>query len=241
MVMAQPHFLLFCDTHLQSPPRDSGAENHGVSNRSPGGRWHFVLEQLDGKQSSDGTRFEAADGEPATNQERLALWSVVRGLEALEQPSKVTLVTTSRYVSRGLKYGLSTWRDAEYKWERFGVQMPIRNADLWQRISVALNYHGVTCRLIQSSPHFFNNSPQGEHPAEETFAMAANTLAEDSPTLHGNNGANALNPPVAARDRTENAPKNWCFAWQDLWWKLATSWIKWWRGKLADRPALIGT
>lgn len=138
MVVNQPHFLLFTDASL-SKSRASAVTDQGF------GRWHFVLERLDGPE-----RLEAADSESDVHRDRLALLAVVRGLEALEQPSQVTLVTTSRYVSRGLRYGLNEWREAEYTWEHFGIQKPIRNADLWQRIDGAMSFHQVTCRLLQS-------------------------------------------------------------------------------------------
>lgn len=138
MVVNQPHFLLFTDASL-SKSRACAVADQGF------GRWHFVLEQLDGPE-----RLEAADSEADVHRDRLALLAVVRGLEALEQPSQVTLVTTSRYVSRGLRYGLNEWREAEYTWEHFGIQKPIRNADLWQRIDCAMSFHQVTCRLLQS-------------------------------------------------------------------------------------------
>jgi len=138
MVVNQPHFLLFTDAHL-SQSRACAVSAQGF------GRWHFVLERLDGPE-----RLEAADSETDVHRDRLALLAVVRGLEALEQPSQVTLVTTSRYVSRGLRYGLNEWREAEYTWEHFGMHKPIRNADLWQRIDRAMSFHQVTCRLLQS-------------------------------------------------------------------------------------------
>ncbi len=138
MATSQPHYLLFCDTHL-SKTRACAVTDHGF------GRWHFVLERLDGPE-----RLEAADSESEVHRDRLALLAVVRGLEALEQPSQVTLVTTSRYVSRGLRYGLNEWREADYTWEHFGIQRPIRNADLWQRVDAAMQFHIVTCRLLQS-------------------------------------------------------------------------------------------
>lgn len=142
-MVAQPHFLLFCDTHHSDSQLGANGTSGGYV--GSGGRWHFVLEQLDGPE-----RLEAADSETAINRERLALLSVVRGLEALEQPSQVTLVTTSRYVSRGLRYGLNTWRESSYTWERFGEQRPVRNSDLWRRVDTALQFHGVKCRLIQA-------------------------------------------------------------------------------------------
>lgn len=193
MVTAHPHYLLFCDTHvdaersyyarsaatantLEDDPSTDKLDSAG-KDRTPrvGGKWHFILEQLDDSQ----TRLEVADREASANPERLALLGVVRGLEALEQPSKVTLVTTSRYVSRGLRYGLSSWRDSDYTWERFGVRMPIRNADLWQRVDAALQFHGVTCRLIQS--------PAASTPDHDTRGLADSVEWDNPRAKHSSN------------------------------------------------------
>lgn len=110
--------------------------------RNGGGQWRFVLETIDGQVC-----FEAADEESGAEADRLALLSVVRGLEALEQPSRVTVVTTSRYVSRGFLFGLQEWRDNGWRWERFGEMAPIKNRDLWQRVDRAMQYHQVQCRV----------------------------------------------------------------------------------------------
>jgi len=98
-----------------------------------------VLESADGAN-----RLEAADQERASS-ERLELLALVRGLEALDQPSKVTLVTSSRYVSRGIRFGLTQWRDNGWHWERFGQMSPIKDHDLWQRVDQALQFHEVEC------------------------------------------------------------------------------------------------
>ena len=76
-------------------------------------------------------------------------WScsaIVRGLEALDQPSRVTLFTASRYVARGLRFGLESWRESDWQWERFGQMQPVKNADLWQRIDQAMRFHQVDVR-----------------------------------------------------------------------------------------------
>ena len=137
MSIPRPHFLLFCDGSLPS------SQTLSTTISQHRGRWRFVLESLDSSR-----RLEAADAETADTPDRIALFAVVRGLEALEQPSHVTLVTSSRYVSRGLQYGLNEWRENEYCWEHFGTLQPIRNQDLWQRIDHALQFHDVTCRLM---------------------------------------------------------------------------------------------
>ncbi len=134
MTSPKPHYLLFCDGNIPAHGESAGAQR---------GRWRFVLEDL-----ATGERIEATDQEVACAPDRSALVAVLRGLEALEQPSRVTLVTTSRYVTRGLQYGLSEWRDNDYSWEHFGTVQPIRNADIWKRIDRALAFHQVQCRWM---------------------------------------------------------------------------------------------
>jgi ribonuclease HI len=106
------------------------------------GNWRFVLQTADGRR-----QFEAKDAEPEASGERLELLAIVRGLEALEQPSRVTLLTGSASVSKGLKYGLEEWRANDWQWERHGEMVPIKNSDLWRRIDHALHFHDVDCRV----------------------------------------------------------------------------------------------
>src|SRR5262245_45154010 len=93
------------------------------------GSWRFVLSRGGGRES-----FAAAAVEPIVCRERLELLAVVRGLEAIDEPARVTLVTNSRYVSNGLKRGLAEWRAAGWRWERFGHLVPVCNCDHWRRV-----------------------------------------------------------------------------------------------------------
>jgi ribonuclease HI len=120
--------------------------------------WRFALENVD-----TGESFSATDVEICECLERLELLAVVRGLEALDQPAKVTLVTKSRYVSRGLKRGLADWRNNAWHWERFGRMVPVRDHDLWRRVDRALSFHQVTVRLWQFAE--VTMAEDGETPA----------------------------------------------------------------------------
>lgn len=126
MVSSQPHYLLFSRSEVAADAT---------------GRWQFVLESIDGE-----VILEASDSEPSLRGERLELLAVVRGLEALDQPSRVTLVTTSRRISRGFRFGLDEWRQHDWHWERDGRWVPIKNGDLWRRVDRALKFHQVQCR-----------------------------------------------------------------------------------------------
>jgi len=128
-----PHYLLLSETGKASEP----------------GYWRFVL------RSADGTaRLAAEDIEPAVRGERLELLAVVRGLEALDQPSRVTLITPSVYVRKGIEYGVPEWRANGWRWEFFGEMVPIKDSDLWQRLERAMQYHQLKCRTVRfDRPH----------------------------------------------------------------------------------------
>ena len=85
--------------------------------------------------------------EPGVLGERLHLLAVVRGLQALEQPSKVTLITPSRYIGRGIRSSITGWRENDWQWERFGQMAEVKHADLWRKIDRAMKFHDIDCRV----------------------------------------------------------------------------------------------
>src|ERR1700749_3663464 len=127
----RPHFLLHAETY------QSG---HAAP------RWKITIQSV-----GDGERFTATDCGSNTRRSRLELLAVVRGLEAIDRPSRVTLLTRSGYVSRGIRRQLSQWREHHWQWERFGSVAPIRDYDLWRRTDRALEFHNVECCVWQSA------------------------------------------------------------------------------------------
>ena len=121
-----------------------------VAGRTQGfGHWRFVLRPIDGTAV-----IEVADVEPDVWGERLELLTVVRALESLDQPSKVTLVGCTRYVEQGILFGLAEWRETDWRWEYFGQMAPVRDADLWQRMDRILQFHRVDCEQRRiDTPH----------------------------------------------------------------------------------------
>src|SRR5690606_15308310 len=145
--------------------------------------WRFVLESIDGD-----TAIEAEDEEPGLRRERLELLAVVRGLEALDQPSRVTLVTSSQRVRRGFRSGLEQWRSQHWRWERDGRWMPIKNRDLWQRVDRALQFHQVECRTWRvDGAHLDRPSDEPRRNASraDRAATAAGSLARAWSRLMG--------------------------------------------------------
>ncbi|MBN2024855.1 MAG: hypothetical protein JW809_18900 [Pirellulales bacterium] len=144
MDVALPHYRLYSEC---------------VSGEEPG-RWRFVLREADGRQ-----RLVASDVEPGVHGQRLELLSAVRGLEALDRPCRVTLITPSIYVREGIRYGLEDWKTNDWRWESFGRMVPVKNGDLWRRVDQAMQFHRVECvtwrldpahpTLVATSAHVF--------------------------------------------------------------------------------------
>lgn len=109
------------------------------------GLWRFTLETAAGETLMD--VHEKEFGSP----NRLALLAVVRGLESIEGQARVTLVSTSRYVIRGLRDSLHRWRENGFVWEHFGRNVAVENADLWRRVDRALHFHEVHACLVSAT------------------------------------------------------------------------------------------
>ena len=190
MVIKRPHYLLLSEARRRQEPAGDVV-----------GSWRFVLESTDGTD-----RIDVTDEEPDVAGERLELLTVVRGLEALDQPSRVTLVTPSRYVHRGLRFGLTHWRKDAWTWEHDGRMIPISNADLWRRMDHALQYHQLRCR-------WFRVDGANMEPGRETRAMGPVTHRGWWPRLRRwfqraarQGRGRPIRPPVVARPKWLRRP-----------------------------------
>jgi ribonuclease HI len=75
-----------------------------------------------------------------TTNNRMELMAAIQALEALTRPSIVRLHTDSTYVRNGITKWLPNWRANGWKTKD---RQPVKNADLWQRLSDAVVRHTV--------------------------------------------------------------------------------------------------
>jgi len=144
MSVSKPHYLLFSET----------------SRHDESGRWRFRFRSADGKDC-----FEASDTEPEIRGERLELLTIVRALESLDQPSRVTLMTSDPYLRQGISFGLPEWRANDWQWEYFGQMVPIKHCDLWQRMDRAMQFHQVEfCKWRIDGPHRMSSGRKAASP-----------------------------------------------------------------------------
>ena len=125
-------------------------------NPGPGG-WAAILRA--GKHEK-----EMSGGEPATTNNRMELMAVIRALEAVKQPSHVTVHTDSRYVMDGATKWLKRWKANGW---RTTDKKPVRNEDLWRALDTAMVRHTVSWRWVQG------HSGHTENERADALARAA--------------------------------------------------------------------
>ena len=160
------------------------------------GIWRFSLETADGEQV-----FSAEDTEMG-DLNRLSLLAAVRGLESIEGPSSVTLVSNNRYLIRSLSDSLPRWRQNDFTWEHFGHRVDVQHADLWRRIDRAIQIHRVEACLV-STRLISTGQPV---PACQHSAADGKILRVDQ--SHGMQAGDGLAPPPKRRRgaRPESTP-----------------------------------
>ncbi|MEU5694463.1 ribonuclease HI [Actinosynnema sp. NPDC020468] len=108
-------------------------------NPGPGG-WGAVLRY--GRHER-----ELHGGEPdTTTNNRMELMAPIRALETLTRPSVVRIYTDSSYVKDGITSWVPKWR--ANGWQT-AAKKPVKNVDLWQRLTEATAPHTVTWHWVK--------------------------------------------------------------------------------------------
>lgn len=106
-------------------------------NPGPGG-WAFIL-----RHPASGKEIERSGGERQTTNNRMELMAVVRGLEELQRPSEVELLTDSVYVGKGLSEWLPKWKANGWRRREGKRLVEVKNEDLWRELDRLAGRHRV--------------------------------------------------------------------------------------------------
>jgi ribonuclease HI len=102
-------------------------------NPGPGG-WGAILQW-------NGSEKEIWGGDPGpTTNNRMELMAAIQALETLSRPVVVKLHTDSSYLRNGIMAWMPNWRRNGWM---TADKKPVKNADLWQRLSDATQEHQV--------------------------------------------------------------------------------------------------
>ncbi|WP_224816946.1 ribonuclease HI [Hasllibacter sp. MH4015] len=124
---------------------DLFAYTDGACSGNPGpGGWGALLQAKSGDAVVK--ERELNGGEAETTNNRMELLAAISALEALERPSKLTIVTDSAYVKNGITGWLHGWKRNGWK---TSTKKPVKNVDLWQRLDEAAKRHDVTWEWVK--------------------------------------------------------------------------------------------
>ncbi|HRO13422.1 ribonuclease HI, partial [Amaricoccus sp.] len=113
------------------------AYTDGACSGNPGpGGWGVVLLARDGEHILR-TR-ELKGGEAQTTNNRMELMAAIAALEALDRPTRLTVVTDSAYLRDGVTRWIHGWKTNGWM---TAARKPVRNDDLWRRLDAAAAPH----------------------------------------------------------------------------------------------------
>jgi len=107
-------------------------------NPGPGG-WGAVLRY-------GGHEKELKGGEPLTTNNRMELTAAIMALETLNRAASVEIHTDSQYVKDGISKWIHGWKRNGWK---TSDKKPVKNAELWQRLDLALQRHQVSWHWVR--------------------------------------------------------------------------------------------
>ena len=133
-----------------------------LGNPGPGG-WGVLL-------SWRGHEKELSGAESDTTNNRMELMAAIMALEAVSRPSKIKLVTDSRYVIQGINDWLEGWKAKGWK---TASKAPVKNQDLWQRLDEAVQPHEIEWQWVKGHAGYAENER-----VDDLARMAAEKIAQ---------------------------------------------------------------
>ena len=130
-------------------------------NPGPGG-WAYVLKHPDHDEPSTDS-----GAERRTTNNRMELMAVIKGLESLELPSRIEVVTDSQYVAKGLSEWMPKWKAQGWQRKEAGRFKPVMNVDLWHQLDALVARHRVKLT------HVYGHRGHPENEACDRMAVAA--------------------------------------------------------------------
>ena len=117
---------------------------------------------------------ELSGGYVKTTNNRMELMAVIAGLEALNRPCRVEVISDSKYVTDAFnKHWIDGWLKKNWK----GASGPVKNVDLWKRLLKAAEPHEITFTWVKGH----DGHPENERcDGLATSAADGDGLAQDT-------------------------------------------------------------
>ena len=134
------------------------AYTDGACSGNPGpGGWGVLLLA---KQDDNIIKTRSLSGGAAeTTNNQMELTAAIMALEALDKPSKITIVTDSSYVKDGITKWIFGWKKNGWK---TSAKKAVKNEELWKRLEKATKQHDVNWEWIKGHAGHFENEQADE-------------------------------------------------------------------------------
>jgi ribonuclease HI len=124
---------------------DLYAFTDGACSGNPGpGGWGVLMQAKQGDTVLKERELKGGAAQTTNNQ--MELQAAIAALEALDRPSKITVVTDSAYVKGGITAWLYSWKKNGWK---TSTKKPVKNEDLWRQLDAAAARHDVTWEWVK--------------------------------------------------------------------------------------------
>ena len=134
------------------------AYTDGACSGNPGpGGWGVLLLA---KQDDNIIKTRSLSGGAAeTTNNQMELIAAIMALEALDKPSKITIVTDSSYVKDGITKWIFGWKKNGWK---TSAKKAVKNEELWKRLEKATKQHDVNWEWIKGHAGHIENEQADE-------------------------------------------------------------------------------
>ena len=134
------------------------AYTDGACSGNPGpGGWGVLMVAKEGS-SVIKTR-DLSGGTVKTTNNQMELTAAIMALEALEKPSKITIITDSSYVKDDITKWIFAWKKNGWK---TAAKKSVKNEELWKRLENATQIHDVSWEWIKGHAGHLENERADE-------------------------------------------------------------------------------
>ncbi|MDB4221889.1 ribonuclease HI [Amylibacter sp.] len=134
------------------------AYTDGACSGNPGpGGWGVLLLA---KQDDNIIKTRSLSGGAAeTTNNQMELTAAIMALEALDKPTKITIVTDSSYVKDGITKWIFGWKKNGWK---TSAKKAVKNEELWKRLEKATKQHDINWEWIKGHAGHIENEQADE-------------------------------------------------------------------------------
>ena len=112
-------------------------------NPGPGG-WAFILRHV-----TTGKTMEKTGATPQTTNNQMELQALIEGLQSLQRPTRVHVVTDSTYLKQGLTEWIQNWKSRGWKRKTSNGLKPVKNVEQWKQLDALTQIHNLMFEWVR--------------------------------------------------------------------------------------------